>query len=113
MVKCVRYVRAIDHWFRDLDAIIPNGSVTTGWTSLVGVGHSGSDPIILLVLCTVCCARAGVLALYYRSLGTASTLLRRGNISGRPCMRVMTYKTLSFSASKQLGSYRRFYTIRL
>jgi hypothetical protein len=34
--------------------------------------------------------------LYYKSLGTASTLLRRGNISGRPCMGVMTYKALSF-----------------
>jgi hypothetical protein len=81
--------------------------------SLVGVGHSGSDPIVPLVLRTVCCAMAGALALYYRFIGTASTLLRRGNISGRPCMRVMTYKALSFPASKQLGSYRRFYTIRL
>jgi hypothetical protein len=55
----------------------------------------------------------GALALYYRSLRIASTLLRRDNISGRPCMGVMTYKALSFPASKQLGSYRRFYTIRL
>jgi hypothetical protein len=50
--------------------------------------------------------------LYNRSLGTASILLRMGNISGRPCMKVMTYKALSFSASKQLGNYRRFYTIK-
>jgi hypothetical protein len=56
---------------------------------------------------------AGALALYYRSLGTASTLLKMGNISGRPCMGVMTYKALSFPASKQLGSYHQFYTIRL
>jgi hypothetical protein len=56
---------------------------------------------------------ARALALYYKSLGTASTLLRRGNISGRPCMGVMTYKALSFSASKQLDNYRRFYTIEL
>jgi hypothetical protein len=84
MVKCVRYVKAVIHWFCDLDATIPNGSVTTGRTSLVGVGHSGSDPIVPLVLRTVCCAMAGALALYYRSLGTASTLLRMGNISGRP-----------------------------
>jgi hypothetical protein len=34
-----------------------------------------------LMLRTVCYAMAGVLALYYRSLRTASTLLRRGNIS--------------------------------
>jgi hypothetical protein len=65
------------------------------------------------VLCTVCYVMAGALTLYYRSLGIASTLLRRGNISGRPYMGVMTYKTLSFPASKQLGSYRRFYTIEL
>jgi hypothetical protein len=101
------------HWFRDLDATIPNGLVTTGHTLLVGVGHSGSDPIVPLMLHTIYYAMPGVLALYYRSLGTASTLLRRGNISGRPCMRVMTYKALSFSVSKQLGSYRRFYTIEL
>jgi hypothetical protein len=61
----------------------------------------------------VCYAMAGALALYYRSLGTASTLLRRGIISGRSCMGVMTYKALSFPASKQLGSYRQFYTIGL
>jgi hypothetical protein len=101
------------HWFRDLDATIPNGSVTTGRTSIVGVGHSGLDPIVPLVLRTVCYAMAGALALYYRSLETASTLLRRGNISGRPCMWVMICKALSLSASKQLGSYRRFYTIEL
>jgi hypothetical protein len=56
------------NWFRDLDATIPNGAVTTGQMSLVGVGHSGSDPIVPLVLCTVCCAMVGALALYYRSL---------------------------------------------
>jgi hypothetical protein len=81
--------------------------------SLVGVGHSGSNPIVLLMLRTICYIMVEALTLYYRSIGTASTLLRMDNISGRPCMRVMTYKTLSFSASKQLGSYRRFYTIEL
>jgi hypothetical protein len=84
MIKCVCYTGLWIHWFCDLDATILNGSITTGWTSLVSVGHSRSDPIVPLMLCTVCHAMAGVLALYYRSLGTASTLLRRGNISGRP-----------------------------
>jgi hypothetical protein len=56
---------------------------------------------------------AGVLALYYRSLETALTLLRRGNISGRLCMGVMTYNILAFSALKHLGNYRWFYTINL
>ena len=73
------------HWFRDHDPTIPNGTVTIGRTSLVGVGHSGSDPIVPLMLCTVCFrAMAGALALYYRSFRTASTLLGMGNISGRP-----------------------------
>ena len=80
------------HWFRDHDATIPNGTVTIAQTSLVGVGHSRSDPIVPLMLHTVCFrAMAGALALYYRSLRTASTLLRRGKISGRPYMGVMTY----------------------
>jgi hypothetical protein len=90
MVKCVRYTGLRIH--RDLDATIPNGSVTIGWTSLVGVGHSRSDSIVPLMLRTVCYAMVGALILYYRSLRTTSTLLRRGNISGRPYMRVMTYK---------------------
>jgi hypothetical protein len=81
--------------------------------SLVGVGHSRSDLTVPLMLCTVSYVMAGVLALYYRSLGTTPTLLRRGNISGRPCMGVMTYNALAFSALKQLGNYRRVYTIKL
>jgi hypothetical protein len=54
---------------------------------------------------------AGALALYYRSLGTAPTLLRMGNISSRPYMGVMTYNALAISALKYLGNYRWFYTI--
>ena len=76
MVKYVYYTRLWIHWFRDHDATIPNGMVTIGRTSLVSVGHSGSYPIVLLMLRTVC-FMDGALALYYRSLGTASTLLRR------------------------------------
>jgi hypothetical protein len=84
------------HWFRDHSITIPNGSVTIGWTSLVGISHSRSDSIVPLMLRTVCCAMVGALALYYRSLGIALTLLSRGNISDRPCMRVMTYNALAF-----------------
>jgi hypothetical protein len=72
------------HWFRDLDAAIPNDLVTTRRTSLIGVGHLRSDSIMSLMLRTVCCTMVGALALYYSSLGTALTLLRRGNMSGRP-----------------------------
>ena len=75
-------------------------------TSLVGVGHLRLDSIVPLMLCTVYCAMAGALALYYRPLGTAPTLLRKGNISSRPYMRVMTYNALAFSTLKQLGNYR-------
>jgi hypothetical protein len=84
MVKCVCYTGLWIHWFRGHGAAIPNGLVTIGRTSLVGVGHSRSDSIVSLMLCTVCCAMAGVLALYYRFLGTAPTLLKMGNISSRP-----------------------------
>jgi hypothetical protein len=84
MVKCVCYTRLWLHWFRDLGAIIPNGSITTGRTLLVRVGHSRSDSIVPLILHMVCYAMAKALILYNRSLITASTLLRRGDISGRP-----------------------------
>jgi hypothetical protein len=84
MVKCVCYTGLWIHWFYDFDATIPNGLVIIGRTSLVGVGHSGSNSIIPLMLRMVCYAMAGALALYYRCLGTASTLRGRGNISGRP-----------------------------
>jgi hypothetical protein len=90
MVKCVCYTGLWIRWFRDLDATIPNGLVTIGRTPLVGVDHSRLDSIVPLMLRMVCYAMAGALALYYRSLEKASTLLRRGNISGRLCMGVMT-----------------------
>jgi hypothetical protein len=95
MVKRVCYTGLWIYWFRDLDATIPNGSVTTGRTSLVSVGHSRLDPIVPLMLRTVYCTMAKALTLYYRSLGTASTLLRMGNISNRVCIEVMTYNTLA------------------
>jgi hypothetical protein len=113
MVICVCYTGFWIHWFRDLDATIPNGSVTTGQMSLVCVGHSGSDSIVPLMLRMVCCAMARALTLYYKSLGTASTLLRRSNILGRPCMGVMTYKALDFSTLKLFGNYHQFYTKEL
>jgi hypothetical protein len=83
MVKCECYTGLWIHWIRDPSATIPNCLVIIGRTSLVGVGHSRSDSIVPLMLCTICCAMAGALALYYKSLGISSTLLRRGNISGR------------------------------
>ena len=89
------------HWFRDHDATISNGTVTIGHMSLVGVGHSGSDPIMRLMLRTVYFrAMPGALALYYKSFGTASTLLRRGKISDRLYMGVMTYNALFFFTLK-------------
>jgi hypothetical protein len=78
MVKCVCYTGLWIHWFCYHGATIPNGLVTIGQTSLVGVGHSRPNLIVPLMLRIVCCAMAGALALYYRSLRTASTLLRRG-----------------------------------
>jgi hypothetical protein len=83
MVKYVYYMGLWIHWFRDPGTTIPNGSVIIRRMSLVDVGHSRSDSIVPLMLHMVCCAIAGPLAIYYRSLGTASTLLRKGNISGK------------------------------
>jgi hypothetical protein len=111
IVKCVCYTGLWIHWFRNPSATILNGLVTIGRTSLVGVGHLGSDSIMPLMLHTVCYATARALVLYYRFLGTTPTLLRMSNISSRPCMRVMTYNTLAYSALKQLDNYCRFYTI--
>jgi hypothetical protein len=84
MVKCACYMGLCIHWFCDHGATIPNGLVTIRRMPLVGVGHSGLDSILSLMLHTVCYAMAEALTLYYRSLETASTLLRRGNILGRP-----------------------------
>ena len=101
MVKYVYYTGLWINWFRDNDATIHNGMVTIGRTSLVDVGHSGSDPIVPLMLRTICFhAMARALALYYKSLGTASTLLRRGKILDRPYMGVMTYNALVFFCIK-------------
>ena len=58
MVKSVLY-GALDPLVRDHDATIPNGTVTIRRTPLVDVGHLGSDPIVPLMLRTVCfCAMA-------------------------------------------------------
>jgi hypothetical protein len=84
MVNCVCYMRLWIHWFCDPGATIPNGSIIIGQTSLIGVGHSRLDSIVPLILRKVYCVMVGALALYYRSLETTSTLLRMGNISGRP-----------------------------
>ena len=35
----VCYTGILIHWFRDHNAAIPNGTVTIGRTSFVGVGH--------------------------------------------------------------------------
>ena len=111
IIKYVCYTGLWIHWFCDPGATISNGSVTIGRTSLVSVGHSRLDLIVPLMLRTVCYVMTGALTLYYRSLGITPTLLRRGNISGKPCMGVMTYNALAFFALKQLGNYRWFYTI--
>jgi hypothetical protein len=84
MVKCVCYTGLWIHWFCDLVATIPNGSVAIGWTSLVGVGHPRSNSVIPLMLHMVCCVMDRTLALYYRFLETAPTLLRMNNILGIP-----------------------------
>jgi hypothetical protein len=102
MVKCVCYTRLWIHWFHDLGPTIPNGFVTIERTSLVGMGHLRSDLIVSLMLCTVYCAMARSLTLYYRSLGTVPTLLRVGKISSRSCIGVVTYNSLAFFCIKTI-----------
>jgi hypothetical protein len=64
------------------DATIPNGR---SLQDISGVGHSGVElGRVASVTYGMFCAIAGALTLYYRSLGTASTLLRRGNILDKP-----------------------------
>jgi hypothetical protein len=55
-----------------------------------GVGHPRSDLVMPLVLRTLRCAKAGAPALYYKSFGTVSSLLRKGNISSRPYCETIT-----------------------
>jgi hypothetical protein len=81
---CVYYTGLWIHWSRDHNATIHNDLVTIGRTSLVGVGHPRLDLVMPLMLCTIYCAMAKALALYYKSHGIASILLRRDNILGRP-----------------------------
>jgi hypothetical protein len=47
------------------------------------VDHLRSDSVVPLVLRMVCCVMTGAPALYYRSIGTASTLVGIDNILGR------------------------------
>ena len=76
-------------WFRDQWCSHSQWMVTIGWMSLA-VGPLRSDSVVSPMLHMVQCAMAGVPALYYMSLRKALTLLRRGNISGRPYCWTMT-----------------------
>jgi hypothetical protein len=69
MVKCMCYTGLWINWFRDPGATIPNGLVTIGQTSLVGVGHSRLDSIVPLMLHMGCCAMVGALILIIGPLG--------------------------------------------
>jgi hypothetical protein len=109
MVKCVCYTGLWIHWFHNHCATIPNGSVTIGQTSLIGVSHSRLDSIVPLMLCTVCCTMVEALALYFRSLKTASTLLKRGHISGRPCDVVILRPKFINNKNKPLAIERILY----
>jgi hypothetical protein len=87
--------------------------VAIKWTSLLGVGHPRSDSVVLLMLYIVMCNDCGTSVVYW-CLGTAPTLLRRGKISSKPYIRVMTYKTLVSPTLKYLGNcYRKYTTLLL
>jgi hypothetical protein len=82
MVKCVCVSFRSNGFVAKMQLFPMDGHYRTDFIS--GVGHSRSDSIVPLVVRMVCCAMTGTPTLYYRSLGTASTLLIKGNISGRP-----------------------------
>jgi hypothetical protein len=82
MVKCVCVGFGSNGYVTKTQPFPTGGHYRTNVIS--GVGHLRSNSILPLVLRTVCCTMVGALALYYRSLGIASTLLRMGNIPGRP-----------------------------
>jgi hypothetical protein len=69
-----------------------------------GVGHSRSDSVVLLVFCIIAYNGWGT-KIVLQSLGTVPTLLKMGNILGRPYMRVMTYKALGFPTLKYFGLF--------
>jgi hypothetical protein len=71
------------------------------------VGHPRSDLVVPLVLCTVACNDWGTGIVLQIPRDNTKPVENWMKISGRPYMRVMTYKTLVFLALKYLGNYRR------
>ena len=82
MVKCMCGGFGSNGFVTKTQPFLVDGHYRTDIIS--GVGHLRSDSVMSLVLCTIYCAMAEASALYYRSLGTMSTLLIKGNISSRP-----------------------------
>ena len=90
MVKCACVDFGSNSFMTKTEPFPMDGHYSTNIIN--GVSHSRSDSVVPLVLYTVVvqwlghqrCAMAGAPALYDKSLRIASTLLRRGNILGRP-----------------------------
>jgi hypothetical protein len=81
MVKCVCVGFGSNGFMTKMQSFPMDGHYRMNVIS--SVGHLRSDSVVPLVLRTICYAMVGTPALYYMSLGTESTLLRMGNISGR------------------------------
>jgi hypothetical protein len=93
MVKCVCYMNLESN-----DCFVTGATLKGCYYKMYiisGVGHLMPDLIVLLLLWMIAFSIQGTV-LYYRSLETAATLLRRNNISGKPYMKVMAYKALAF-----------------
>jgi hypothetical protein len=104
IVKCVCYMGIGSNGCFVTGTALTNDHYKTGIIN--SVGHLKSDSVVLLILCTVA----------YNIWGTSVVLqvpwdsvnpTEEGNISGRPYMRVMTYKELCFYALKYLSDCRR------
>jgi hypothetical protein len=82
MVKCVCVGFASNGFVTKTQSFPMDGHYRTD--VIRGVGHPRSDSVVPLVLRMVCCTINGTPALYYKSLGIVSILLKICDILGRP-----------------------------
>ena len=82
MVKCVCVGFGSNGFVTKTQSFPMDGHYRTDIISGVGSPEVGLDRVASVIYGS--CAMAGAPALYYRSLEKVSTLLRMGNISGRP-----------------------------
>jgi hypothetical protein len=93
IVKCVCYMSLGSNGCFVIGATLTSDHYRTYIIS--GVDYPRLDSIVPLVLCTVAYNFRGTIVILQVSQNNVNPA-KNGNISGRPYMRVMTYKTLVF-----------------